>query len=673
MNNLKCIKTYHEIKIQIYKIYNKGCGLFAKVLLSVLCAVFIASPHVLGSTELPTANYLKVDVGGRPVSLGGVQHGSESNAFAMFYNPALCQGMEKKEVGFMHNQYFMDLRQDVLAYTHPTKKHGILGMGINYFTYGDIQGYSAQGLATGKLSANDICVNGMWQKEWKFKFGSRLVEGVSTGVGIKMLRRSMAGLSANGYAMDLGVAYPIRSGFLKRTKLALSVQNMGPGVKFEKEASPLPQTTRFGMSRSFWGDALNIMVDVVNQKGSGLYANAGLEYRMLKFIALRVGYKGVNSLEKNLTYGMGIENKTFSVDYGFVPLGEVGMTHRISLSFRFGKTEKKPEANDMVKQKVREAETLYGQGLLVDAYIVTGQVQRVAPWYEENNILLEKIKKDFKNLEDADKREKMSAQIRDLLERAEKFFNEGNLVNARNEFQSILGLQPDNEFAKNYVKKIEEQFKSFVESFYRSAMVAFASENYDKAKEELEKVLVIDPNHQDAKSQLEKCFGVLNKKQKELDEQVILDAVSKTLKEALKVYEQGKYEEAVPLFGAVLELNPNNSDAKEYLEKASDATFKKYLERGKEYTAKGEWEQAIKNYKTALEYKSNSSETKSLLLDAQRRFELQRKVISQNLYKQGLEAFLAGERKKAKEIWTRALQLDPDNEEARRGLARVGQ
>jgi hypothetical protein len=33
--------------------------------------------------------------------------------------------------------------------------------------------------------------------------------------------------------------------------------------------------------------------------------------------------------------GIGIRRKLMSIDYAFVPLGDLGTTHRISLNFRF--------------------------------------------------------------------------------------------------------------------------------------------------------------------------------------------------------------------------------------------------------------------------------------------------------------------------------------------------
>lgn len=621
---------------------------------------------------ISTANYLKVDVGARAVAMGGSQFGSENDGFAMHYNPSLISGMAQKEISFMHNQYFEDLRQDVAVYSVPTERKGNFAAGVNYFTYGKIAGYNAQGAAIGDLTASDLAVHFGWAKSFDWTIRDSEFKEFSFGANIKLLQRTLADSSANGFALDLGFSYPLQSQYLKNIKLAGAVQNLGPGIKFKSETSPLPQTIRAGFGRSFWGRAFTFSADLVMRNGESMYPAAGLEYRLLKIAAVRVGYKGSKNLDNKLTYGVGLENPLFKLDYAFVPFGNLGTTHRVSFAYSFGRNVKRSKTDTLLQEKVREAKTMYAQGLLVDAYVSATQIQRVAPWIDENNKLVSRIQKSFKELEENDRKEKLNLQIQAILSRGEKFFEQGNLINARIDFQSVLGLQPDNKAAQGYLRQIEAQFNSFVESFYRTGMVAFAAENYERAKEEFEKVLVIDSDHTEAKAQLSRCISILEKKEQEIADAVRQDTITRTYKEALKAYQQEKYEESIPLFNAVVEMSPDNEEARRYLASAGEVLFKKYAERGKELSAKGEWESAIKNLKAALEYNPGSRDTRSLLADIQRRWDLQKKVVSQNLYKEGLEAFLTGDKQKAKEIWQRAITLDPENEEAKRGLARVG-
>ncbi|MBI3012578.1 MAG: tetratricopeptide repeat protein, partial [Elusimicrobia bacterium] len=367
------------------------------------------------------------------------------------------------------------------------------------------------------------------------------------------------------------------------------------------------------------------------------------------------------------------ENPLFSVDYAFVPFGDLEDTHRVSLVYRFGKSREKPRADAQLREKLKDAKTLYAQGLLVDAYLIAMQVNHVAPWLDENRKLLQTIQKGFKELEESDKKEKILTQINGLFDRGENFFNEGNLINARLDFQAVLGLQPDHAAALGYLKQIEGQFQSFVENFYRDGLVAFAAEDYEKAKDSFEKVIVIKPDHDEAKAQLAKCVEILEHKKKEAETQAMQEEAGKVQIEALAAYKAERYEEAVNLFEQVIGIDPKNAEAQRYIASAHEILYKQFLSKGQDFTSRGDWDAGIRNFKMALLHNPRGADARSALINVQRRSELQRKVLSQNLYKEGLEAFLGGNKKKAQTAWKKSLELDPENEEAKRGMARIGQ
>jgi tetratricopeptide (TPR) repeat protein len=553
----------------------------------------------------------------------------------------------------------------------PTETRGTFGGALNYFGYGKIEGYDASGSPTGDVAASDLMLDVAWGKRWNAFLGSDLFKDLSTGVSLKVLRKTLADKSALGEAADIGFSYPVRSGSFAGMRLAGAVQNLGPGIKFDGEASPLPQTMRLGAAYPLWGRALTLAADAVVSGNDPAYFLGGLEYRILKMFAVRFGYKGSQTLDKKLTYGLGFENPRFRLDYAFVPFGDLGDTHRISLVFRFGRVAGRTRVDTQLQDKLNEAKTLYSRGQLVDAYMTAIQIQQVAPWMSENARLLASISKDFKDLEDNDRKEKMLIQVQALFARGEKFFQEGNLLNAQLEFKAVLGLQPENRAAQGYLRQIQGQFSSFVQNFYQAGMSAMASGDYDRAKEEFEKVLVIKPDHAPAKEQLERCVNILQNRQREAQEARQKDAVAKIYDKAVRALHDEDYEGAILLFSDVLRINPRHQQARRYLEQAREVLFKRYYNRGQEYAGKGQWDQAIKSLKQALESDPDSREARSLLADIQRRWDLQKKVVSQNYYKEGLEAFLAGDKKKAKTLWEKALDADSENEEARRGLARL--
>ena len=63
----------------------------------------------------------------------------------------------------------------------------------------------------------------------------------------------------------------------------------------------------------------------------------GLEYVFNNGFAVRGGYRGRTDFEflSNLSGGFGYATRAYQIDYAFVPFGEVGNAHRVSLSLDF--------------------------------------------------------------------------------------------------------------------------------------------------------------------------------------------------------------------------------------------------------------------------------------------------------------------------------------------------
>ncbi|MBI2915980.1 MAG: hypothetical protein HYY07_03890, partial [Elusimicrobia bacterium] len=529
--------------------------------MTILLSFILSASSAFAAAGKSGASHLKADIGARSVAMGGVQFASEERVFSQFYNPALMAWMNQKEIGLQHNEYILDLKQDVASYIHPLgDAWGVAGGAVNYFGYGDITGYDSQGTKTANVNASDLVVSGSWGKKMSLELKGLGVGVESLGVGasLKILRRNLGDVNALGFALDAGFVYPVRWGYLNGVRVAGAAQNLSNGMSFESSSDGLARVVRLGAVRSFWGKAVTVGIDGVLGSGVGFYPAIGAEYKVLTMISLRAGYKGSSHLEKNFTYGIGFENPLFTVDYAFVPFGNLEESHRVSVVYRFGKSREKPRAEAQLRGKVNEAKTLYAQGLLVDAYLISMQVHNVAPWLDENRKLLQTIQKSFQELEESDKKEKLLIQINALFSRGEKFFEEGNLINARLDFQAVLGLQPDHAAAQGYLKQIEGQFQSFVENFYRDGLVAFAAEDYVKAKDAFEKVIVIKPDHEEARAQLAKCMEILEHRQREADDVVMKEEVSKINRDAFSAYKGEKYEEAIRLFEQVIRMDAKN-------------------------------------------------------------------------------------------------------------------
>jgi tetratricopeptide (TPR) repeat protein len=361
------------------------------------------------------------------------------------------------------------------------------------------------------------------------------------------------------------------------------------------------------------------------------------------------------------------------MDYAFAPFGVLGDSHRVSVSFRFGKTFMHAQVQDQIRQAYEKAETRYAQGYLVDAYIQATHIVDVAPWHRPSRSLMRKIEQEFQSLEDQARKDQLQLQIDDHFSRGEQLFQMDSLLPAKSEFEAILALQPDHLGAKTYLKRIDERFKSIVDSFYTTAMGAFAAGDYKQAKEYFEKVLVVDPNHMEAREQLARTEVLMGEAAKAAEERERMEAIRPLYHVALSLFEEKRYEEAMRKFEEILSVDAGNNEAKRYRLLCRDLLAKDAFESANAAVRAGDLRKSREHFERALKFKPDYPEAQSALDKVKSRLGEQKKDESQTFYKQGLEAFLAGDQEKAMEFWKKAIDVDPENLEAKRGLERIMQ
>lgn len=270
------------------------------------------------------AAFLKLPVDARAVAMGEAFTAQASGASALFWNPAGMAKIPKFDLTAMHNAYLLSTFQDYAAgaYTHPTL--GSFGLSLNYWSSGTIQGTDSVGNSTGSFSANNLAVTGGYAR--------KLGKSLSLGIGVKFISEKNEKASGAAFAGDLGVLYE-----LPVTGLALgaSATNLGTQMKLVDKGYPLPMTLRAGGSFGPPKLPLRLAADIAAPNDGTVGGGLGAEYTLYKIFALRAGYRAGSSPEglSGLRAGAGFAYQGFGLDYAFAPYGELGMAHRVSLSY----------------------------------------------------------------------------------------------------------------------------------------------------------------------------------------------------------------------------------------------------------------------------------------------------------------------------------------------------
>lgn len=302
---------------------------------SVLLAVMIAclgysfSYAAFSKNDAGTsaAQFLKLGAGARTAGMGGASAAAAEGADGIYWNPAVLAAIEGGEVSVMHAAWFEGITYDWAACAQRIQGIGTVGVGVQYLSYGSITTLDNTGLDTGSMNPNDAALSLSWAKSMK-RF--------ALGVNVKYISSTIT-KTATAFAADLGATY--RCG--DRLAFGAVAQNMGTALKYDTESDPLPLNLKAGAAYAItnnWKLALDVNAPIDN----AVYGAVGTEYRYQ--IAGQIdafGRVGYNSNAQDagglsgLGGGLGLRYLAYTMDYAFVPYGDLGDTHRVSLSMKW--------------------------------------------------------------------------------------------------------------------------------------------------------------------------------------------------------------------------------------------------------------------------------------------------------------------------------------------------
>lgn len=282
-----------------------------------------------------------------------------------------------------------------------------------------------------------------------------------------------------------------------------------------------------------------------------------------------------------------------------------------------------------------------------------------------------------KKLETEKRARRAEAERRARIERhsnsAVELYKKGDYFGALGEWQKVLGFDPENPEAKRWVDRITSEIQTIQEDEVRDKeLLALINEHidsgvefltkgdYERAISEWNKVLELDPTNRTANEYLVKTKALLT------------EEISKLTGEARQLESQQKFGEALTKWKEVLQLDKENSEALRGVERITKKIEEvHHINLGFQYFANNEFDKAAVEFKAALalnpenksaaEYLRRSVGRKSLL-------EIAGNKEVWSLYLKGIEHFTNGEYEEAIKVWEEVLKLDPGNENAIRNI-----
>ena len=282
--------------------------------------------------------------GARPLAMGGAYTALSEDAYAIFWNPAGLYSVSNPQLGLMHSERFsgvVDYDVAGIALPQPDKTvigFGLIRLGVNGIPFTRLEDPGSPISESNRVEIDKIVTEG----EYAFYAAkSGQFHNWSWGVAPKLVFKHIGSEhQAYGLGFDAGVRgrpiewLPVTTGFAVRDVLGtLLVWDTG-------HTEVIVSTLRLGIAAEFNLSALEAKLIPVADidyrmealgESNALAHHIGLEYLIRDAIGLRIG-----SDNGELTFGGGLNLKPVSIDYAFIGHDELGETHRISITARWG-------------------------------------------------------------------------------------------------------------------------------------------------------------------------------------------------------------------------------------------------------------------------------------------------------------------------------------------------
>ena len=262
---------------------------------------------LLVSFRVNFAQFELIDVGAKPIALGGAFTSLANNSNAVYYNPAGLSQMPFREVSIFYSPApfgLKELANGSVNFVEPTK---FGAFGVSAKTYG-FELYK------------EITVTASYSNNYKKK--------IYYGANVNFYNLKIQNYgSASTFGVDIGgLAY--LTDFLRWGFAAFNLNRPMIGTQDDK----LPQVYRTGISVQPRNE-LNFMLDVEKDTRYTTSVKAGIEYSLYDMIDLRAG---IGTEPTKFSAGVGLYYSIFEIDYGFYNHQDLGLTHQGTITVNFG-------------------------------------------------------------------------------------------------------------------------------------------------------------------------------------------------------------------------------------------------------------------------------------------------------------------------------------------------
>lgn len=299
------------------------------ILFGLLFNLSFAQNEKNGTTS---ANFLKLGAGSRAAAMGASGVAISNGADAIYWNPSLLGLQERGELLLSYNRWIGETHNSFIGFTSKSSV-GMFGFGLLAFTSGEMKKTIAIPGSTTPYTEDGT----FWNIDGALyvSYGVDVYKNTCFGLNLKGIYQNIAEESFFGGAVDVGLSskFAVNDyGFI----IGLSVNNLGPKIKYKNEEVDLPLMITGGASVRFYEDKALVSISGGSIDNNTIIKFGG-EFTPIEYISIRLGYRtgldDINGDLKGLTAGLGLQYSGIKLDYAYNAYGDLGHIHNISLSF----------------------------------------------------------------------------------------------------------------------------------------------------------------------------------------------------------------------------------------------------------------------------------------------------------------------------------------------------
>jgi hypothetical protein len=273
------------------------------------------------------ASFLLIPTGSGPSAMAGAYTALANDAYATTWNPAGLGALTSNEFAGQHLAYLESIHYEHLgiAARLPGARGGV-GASIQYLGTGDIDSTDTSGEKSGEFSS--------YYSAYSIAYGRSLNDSLSLGGTVKAIQAKLEDHGASAFASDFGVLWRQS----ERLRLAATLNNLGTSMKFIEQRDPLPLMVR--LAGAYELHHWLFSAELAGRRNGLFSLHSGAQWRPVDLLSIRCGIR-TDTLKENTTLaglstGFGIHVMGHELAYAWLPYGELGDTHSVSVVLRFG-------------------------------------------------------------------------------------------------------------------------------------------------------------------------------------------------------------------------------------------------------------------------------------------------------------------------------------------------